>query len=237
MADRLSVVTYNLFRERNGRDALLENVLGEGGALVCLQEVAPWRAAGLKLRFGRRAFVSPAKYGLQYLAMVLPVGGRFVERRTASLNGYGGFLPRAWSLRRGFALRKAGRRAWVDGLEPRVAQVARVSWRGKTFRVANTHLPFEPWLRDRCLEMLPRLAGGAVGEEVLMAGDFNSTVRGLFLNDLLLCAGLRAVGDRRATCGGHRIDFVLCRGLFRDAGYSVEEGASDHRLVRAELEV
>ena len=33
-----------------------------------------------------------------------------------------------------------------------------------------------------------------------------------------------------------RIDYVLLRGGFREGGYSLEKGRSDHRAVRAELE-
>jgi endonuclease/exonuclease/phosphatase family metal-dependent hydrolase len=232
---RLTVVTYNTFQERKGRDPALDALLGEEEALVCLQEVKLAQALGIKRSLGPRAFVSAAKYGLLYLALVLPAGARFLERRTASLNGFKGALPRGWSLQRSLLLLRAGRPAWVDGLEPRVAQVARVSWEGQEFRVVNTHLPFESGLRRRCLDLLPDLIGDG---EVLLAGDLNATTQNLFLNDFLLRTGLRPAGTEEPTHdSGRRIDFVLYRGGFREVGYSLTKSLSDHRVVRAELEV
>jgi endonuclease/exonuclease/phosphatase family metal-dependent hydrolase len=231
----LTVITYNTFQEKNVRDPALDGLLGEGGALVCLQEVNPARALGIKRRLGPRAFVSAAKYGLLYLAVALPMGAGFLEHRTASLNGYKGVLPRSWSLRRGYELHKAGRSAWVDGLEPRVAQVARMLWEGREFRVVNTHLPFESGLRRRCLDLLPGLVGDG---EALLAGDLNATPQNLFLRDFLLETGLRPAGTEESTHdSGRRIDFVLYRGGFREVGYEVTKGSSDHRVVRVELEV
>jgi endonuclease/exonuclease/phosphatase family metal-dependent hydrolase len=232
---RLTVATYNTFQERKGRDPALDGLLGEEGTMVCLQEVNPARALGIKRTLGSRAFVSLAKYGLLYLALVLPEGARFLERRAASLNGYGGILPKGWSLRRAYELYKAGRPAWPDGLEPRVAQVSSVLWEGRGFRVVNTHLPYESGLRNRCLDLLP----GLIGEgEALVIGDLNATTRNLFLRDFLLEAGLRPAGTEEPTHDtGRKIDFVLYRGGFREVGYGLTESLSDHRLVRVELEV
>jgi endonuclease/exonuclease/phosphatase family metal-dependent hydrolase len=231
----LTVVTHNTSRERKGRDPALDALLREKETLSCLQEVAPARALGLKATLGARAFVSPAKYGLQYLALVLPEGVQLLERNAVSLNAYYGVLPKPWSLARSYALLRAGERTWVDGLEPRVAQVVRLLWRGREFRIVHTHLPFEPWLRDRCLEMMPGLLGEG---EALLVGDLNATTGGLFLADLLLATGLRPAGSEEAThTSGRRIDFVLYRGRFREVGYGTARSLSDHRLVRAELEV
>jgi endonuclease/exonuclease/phosphatase family metal-dependent hydrolase len=232
---RLTVATYNTFQERKDRDPALDGLLGEEGTMVCLQEVNPARALGIKRTLGSRAFVSLAKYGLLYLALVLPEGARFLERRAASLNGYGGILPKGWSLRRAYELYKAGRPAWPDGLEPRVAQVSSVLWEGREFRVVNTHLPYESGLRDRCLDLLP----GLIGEgEALVIGDLNATTRNLFLRDFLLETGLRPAGTEEPTHEtGRKIDFVLYRGGFREVGYGLTESLSDHRLVRVELEV
>lgn len=232
---RLTIVTYNTFQENNGRDPALDVLLGEEEALVCLQEVKPSRALEVKRRLGPRVFVSLARYGLLYLVLVLPAGARFLERRTASLNGFGGVLPRSWSLRRGYELYKAGRPAWPDGLEPRVAQVVRMSWEGREFRVLNTHLPYESGLRRRCLDLLPSLVGSG---EALLAGDLNATTQNLFLKDFLLETGLRPAGNEEPTHdSGRRIDFVLYRGGFREVGYEVTKGSSDHRVLRVELEV
>ena len=231
----LTVATYNTFQERKGRDPALEDLLREGETLVCLQEVNPVRALRIKGALGPRAFVSLAKYGLLYLALVLPEGARFLERRTASLNGYGGVLPKGWSLRRSYALYRAGRRAWPDGLEPRVAQVVRVLWQGREFRLVNAHLPYESGLRNRCLDLLPDLIGEG---ESLVTGDLNATTQNLFLADFLLETGLRPAGTEEPTHDtGRKIDFVLYRGNFRETGYSLTKSLSDHRLVRVELEV
>jgi endonuclease/exonuclease/phosphatase family metal-dependent hydrolase len=232
---QLTVATYNTYQERKGRDLALENLLREEEAMVCLQEVNPVRAVRLKRTFGSRVFLSLAKYGLLYLALVLPEGARFLERRTASLNGYRGVLPKGWSLRRSYALYKAGRRAWMDGLEPRVTQVTRVLWQGRAFRVVNVHLPYELGLRNRCLDLLP---GFLDAESALLLGDLNTTTRNLYLADFLLETGLRPAGTEEPTHdSGRKIDFVLYRGGFREVGYSLMKGLSDHRLVRAELEV
>ena len=231
----LTIATYNTFQERKGRDPALDALLRDKDTLSCLQEVAPARALGLKATLGPRAVVSPAKCGLQYLALVLPEGARFLERRTVSLNACFGVLLKPWSLARSYASFKAGQRAWVDGLEPRVAQVVRLLWRGREFRVVHTHLPFEPWLRDRCLEMVPDLVGEG---EALLVGDLNATIGDLSLADLLLATGLRPAGSEEAThSSGRRIDFVLYRGSFREVGYGTARSLSDHRLVKAELEV
>jgi endonuclease/exonuclease/phosphatase family metal-dependent hydrolase len=232
---RLSVISYNTFQERKGRDPALDALLGEKDTLVCLQEVKPARALGIKRALGSRAFISLAKYGLLYLALVLPEGARFLDRRTAPLNGHGGVLPTSWSLRRSYELLKAGRPAWRDGLEPRVAQVTRVLWQEREFRVVNTHLPFESGLRNRCLDVLK----GLVGEgDTLLAGDLNTTTQNLFLKDFLLETGLRPAGTEEPTHdSGRKVDFVLYRGGFREVGYSLTKSLSDHRVVRAELEV
>jgi endonuclease/exonuclease/phosphatase family metal-dependent hydrolase len=236
----LTIATYNTFQEREGRDPALEDLLREDGPLICLQEVNPARALEIKRASGSRApasraFVSLAKYGLLYLALLLPEGARFLERRTASLNGYHGVLPRGWSLRRSYILCRAGRPTWPDGLEPRVAQVARVLWQGRELRVVNTHLPYEFGLRNRCLNLVRDLVGDG---EILLAGDLNATTRNLFLNDFLLETGLRPAGTEEPTHDtGRKIDFVLYRGGFREVGYSLTESLSDHKLVRVELEV
>jgi endonuclease/exonuclease/phosphatase family metal-dependent hydrolase len=234
-AARLTIATYNTFQERKGRDPALDDLLGEEGTVICLQEVNPPRALRIKRAFGSRAFVSLAKYGLLYLALVLPEDARFLERRTASLNGFRGIFPQGWSLRRSLELFRAGRSAWPDGLEPRVAQVSSVLWQGRAFRVVNIHLPYDSGLRNRCLDLLP----GVIGEgESLVVGDLNATTQNPLLGDFLLETGLRPAGTEEPTHGtGRKIDFVLYRGGFREVGYSLAESLSDHRLVRVELEV
>ncbi|HET7478620.1 MAG TPA: endonuclease/exonuclease/phosphatase family protein [Rubrobacteraceae bacterium] len=233
MPDTFEVITYNAWCERGGRDPLLDDAL-EDGAIVCLQEVKPRRALELKRRFGKRAFVSPGRHGLQYIALVLPRDARFVRRRTVQLNGIVGLVPRRWSLRRGAAMRRAGRPGWRDCFEPRVAQEADVEWRDRRVRVVNTHVPYAPLLRDPCLGMLAALTGEG---DAILAGDLNAPAESLHLNDLVLATGLRTTGMGKATHGRHKIDHVLVRGPFREAGYRTREGKSDHRLLKVVLEV
>jgi endonuclease/exonuclease/phosphatase family metal-dependent hydrolase len=231
----LVVATYNTHRERKGRDRLLDELLQEGRSLVCLQEVSPVRAARIKHAFGPRSFVSVSKHGFQYLAIVLPEDARFLSRRTVQLNGHLGLLPTAWSVNLGHVLYRAGLPGWTDALEPRVAQGAHVSWRGVDLQLINTHLPFTSALRNKSLM---RLQETLQGENVILAGDLNATPGDLFLNDLVLDGGLSLTGSHDATHdGGRRIDYVMFKGDFRETGYSLEEGFSDHRLVKATLEV
>ena len=231
----LMVVSYNTYQEKNGRDPALDRLLDERDILICLQEVNPTRVLEIRRSFGKRAFVSLARHGFQYLAIVLPEDARFIGRRTAQLNGRFGMVPRIWSLRRGRALYEAGSPAWRDCLEPRVAQVARILWHGRTFGLVNTHLSLDAGLRNRCLSLL---SGLLCEQDALLVGDLNATMEDLFLNDLILAEGLRPAGNNEAThASGRRIDYVLLRGDFREAGYSLKKSLSDHCLVRVELEV
>lgn len=231
----LMVATYNTRKESLGWDPTLDSVLHGGNELVCLQEVSPARAARVLSDFGTRSFVSLAKHGLQYLATVLPEDARFLSRRTFQLNGHLGLLPAAWSVRYGCALHRAGRPGWTDALEPRVAQVACISWRGVEFQLINTHLPFVAGLRNKCLVRLQELPRH---RSSLVVGDLNATPDDLFLNDLVLAGGFSFAGKGGAThVSGRRIDYVMYGGGFREAGYSLERGLSDHRLVRTTLEV
>lgn len=232
---QLCVADFVSRSEQKGRDPALDALLGQDGTLVCLQEVSLVRALEIKRTFGWRAFVSLTKHGLQYLVLVLPEDARFLGRRTAQLNGYYGLIPKAWSLRRGYALYRDGRSGWLNSLEPRVAQVARVVWQGRTFRVVHTHLPFKALLRNPCFCFLPELVGAG---SALLAGDLNATTKDLFLADLLLATGLQPAGPGSATHdSGRRIDYVFYRGDFRAVGYAETKSLSDHRLIRVELDV
>ncbi len=232
---RLKVITYNTYQEKNGRDPVLDRLPDGNGALFCLQEVSPLRAWWLLRRLGDRAFVSRARHGLQYLALVFPREATLFARRTVQLNGHRGVIPAAWSVRRGYALYRASRPRWRDCFEPRVAQAALVRWAGLELRVVNTHLPLERGLRNRAFSRLEVLLGR---DNVLFAGDLNTHRKDLFLGDLMLAGGLHAAGSGEATHdSGRRLDYVLYRGRLREVGYAVEEGMSDHRLLNVELEV
>lgn len=231
----LEVATYNTYQEKNGRDPALEALLEARDTLAFLQEVSPRRALCTLRRFGDHAFVSPGRHGLQYLAIVLPQCAEFVDRRTVQLNGRGGMIPAVWSARRGYHLYRSGHARWRDCFEPRVAQAARLRWGDLDLRVVNTHLPLEAGLRNRSFA---RLADLLRHGNVLLAGDLNATRKNLFLNDLVLAEGLRVAGSGKATHdSGRRIDYVMYRGRLREVRYSIEEGLSDHRLLKVELEV
>lgn len=233
--DALTVVSYNTWQEKGGRDPALDSLLVVDDVLLCLQEVRPGRAFEIKQALRGRALVSPGRHGLQWLAVVVPEGARIAGRRAVTLNGYGGILPAPWSVRRALMLLRAGNRLWRDCLEPRVAQVVDVWWKGRKVRVVNTHLPLEPGLRNRCLERLWGLLGRG---DVLLVGDLNATRDDAFLNDLILASGLCPAGDDSATHrSGRRIDYVLFRGVPREAGYQRQKGKSDHFVLRVELEV
>lgn len=233
-APRLTVATYNTYRERKARDHVLDALLSERGTLVCLQEVSWARAWEIKRRFGRRAYLSPVMQYWQLLVIVLPAEARFVEHRTVYLNSYAGLLPRSWSLRRVIQLYPERRLGWSDGFSPRAVQITRMTWQDREIQLINTHLPYEASLRDRCLS---RLADLVDGEDALLVGDLNSNTEAHFLVDLLQTTGLRPAGPDIATHDdGRRIDYVLFRGGLREMGYSLEKGLSDHRLIRVELE-
>lgn len=230
----LKVATYNTYRERKGRDEALDDLLEED-ALICLQEVSISRARELKRRFGERAYLSPVMHTWEWLAVILPQGARFTRRRSSQLNSHLGIVPRTWSLRRTLALYPGRKHGWSDGLSPRAAQRTEVSLHGREFRVVNTHLPYEFGLRDRCLAQLPEIVGEG---EVVLAGDLNATPKDVFMRDLLLATGLRVAGSGKPTHNSRRcIDYVLYQGGFREVGYKMKRGRSDHRLVMVELEV
>lgn len=232
---RLTVVTYNTYRERRGRDALIDDLLHEDEALVCLQEVSCERAWEVKRRFGRRVYISPVMFGWQFLATVLPRGARFLGKRAAQLTCHAGLIPKSWALRRVRTLYPGRLHGWDDGLSPRVVQISNVSWMGREIRVLHTHLPYEPGLRDRCLGLLPELLGG--GNELLV-GDLNATPKDPFMNDLILSTGMKLAGPNKPTHNSRRrIDYVLYRGGFEEIEYETVRGRSDHRLLRVGLEV
>ena len=235
-----TVATYNTYLERNGRDPALDALLREPRTLVCLQEVSIHRAWEIKRSFKVRSFVSPlrVRYGLHFLAVVLPEGARFVARRTFHLTSRWGLFPEAWCLRRSYHLYRSGSWWWRNALQPFAAQMGWVLWEGRAFRLVNTHLPWEGGLRPQCLDKLQNLL--VRGENILLAGDLNTTTEDVFLANLLRVSGLRPVGPTMDALHGERrmVDHVLLSdGGFREVRCSLEEGLSDHSLLRVELTV
>ena len=232
---RLRVATYNTYKERNGRDATLDALLDDRQTISCLQEVSLRRAWEIHRRFREKAYVSPVKHGVQFLALVLPDDGSFISRHTVHLNSHLGLIPSTWSLRRSRVLYKAGHSGWTDGLEPRAAQVTWVSWEERTFQLINTHLPYEQDLRYRCLLPLAELVESG---PALLAGDLNAVPGDPSLRDLLLARNLRPAGPDKPTHEtGHKVDYVLLGGGFCEGSYATQKGLSDHLLVKVELEV
>src|SRR5215207_8752 len=235
----LMVATYNTYKEQNGRDRVLAALLCKPQTLVCLQEVSIPRAWAIKRSFKARSFVTPLRrrYGPQFLAVVLPEGARFVERRTVQLTAHWGLVPKVWCLRRSYQLYRSGSRRWRIALAPYAAQMGWVLWEGRAFRLVNTHVPWEAGIRPRCLDKLRSLL--VDGEDVLLIGDLNATTKHVFLADLMRATGLRSLGPTTDTLRRERnqVDHVLfLGGGFREVGYSLEEGLSDHPLVRVALE-
>jgi endonuclease/exonuclease/phosphatase family metal-dependent hydrolase len=231
---QFTLASYNAYRERNGRDSALDRLLEESGTFACLQEVSRSRARWLRRELGRRAYVTRVKHGMQYLALVIPEGAEFSDRQAVQLNGLFGVVPGWRSLRRGIRLCRGAARGWRDALEPRAAQVVRVRWRGITFQLGNTHLPYEPGLRSRCYTPVVR---ALELPDAIVAGDFNATPDDLFYADFLRATGLRMVEDTGPTHGRRRIDYVLYRGRLVALGCETEESLSDHRMIRTRLEV
>lgn len=230
----MKVATYNTYKERNGRDAALDALLADRRTLSCLQEVSPRRAWEIQRRFRKKAYVSPVKHGLQFLALVLPENASFISRRAVQLNSHLGLVPRSWSLRRSRTLYRAGRPGWSDGLEPRAAQVAGVLWKNQELRVINTHLPYEMDLRNHCL---PLIGGLLSPGPSLLAGDLNAVPGDPSLEQLLLAGNLRSTGPGLSTHEtGRKLDHVLLGGL-RESGYTTRKGLSDHFIVEVKLEV
>lgn len=165
----------------------------------------------------------------------MPEGAKFLARHTLQLNGYYGLLPAPWSINIGIALYGTGSNVWTDALEPRVAQVARVSWKGIEFLLVNVHLPLAQSLRNKSLVLLQN---NICGENVVLVGDFNAKANDLFLNDLVLAEGLNLAGTGEAThASGRRLDYIMFRGGFRQTGYELKSGLSDHGLLQTTLEV
>ena len=231
----LIVSTYNIQCERSGTDPLLEDLLLKRHSVCCLQEVSPTRALKIKYATGPRSFISFAKHGLQWLAIILPDNARFLACETVQLNGYLGLFPAVWSVGLGRTLYGAGSRFWTDALEPRVAQVARILWDDIEFLLINVHMPLVPSLRNKSLV---RLQNSLQGRNVILAGDFNAVPKDLFLNDMVLAERLSLAGTGEPTHDSRRrIDCVMFRGDLRETGYSSTGGLSDHRLLQAKLEV
>ena len=131
--------------------------------------------------------------------------------------------------------------------EPRCAVGGRLAGSdGPGIAIVAAHLTYAGTEQRReQVEALATIADG-LASPVIVAGDFNAPIeapemdamRGAF-DDAFSAMGVAAGDSRRASCGPHRIDHLLTRGLratacrvYREAG-----DASDHLPVVATFEV
>jgi endonuclease/exonuclease/phosphatase family metal-dependent hydrolase len=130
--------------------------------------------------------------------------------------------------------------------EPRCAVGGRLSAPRPSVAIVGAHLTYAGTEQRRAqIDAMAALAGD-MGPPVILAGDFNAPIEatetqglsGVF-DDAFAAVGIPAGDPRRASCGTHRIDHLLTRGLratscgvHRDAG-----DASDHLPVVATFEV
>jgi endonuclease/exonuclease/phosphatase family metal-dependent hydrolase len=130
--------------------------------------------------------------------------------------------------------------------EPRCAVGGRLAGLGVGVGIVEAHLTYAGTEQRRGqAEALATIAGG-LGTPVIVAGDFNAPIEAPEMrmlastfDDAFAQVGVPAGDTRRASCGPHRIDHLLTRGLratacnvYREAG-----DASDHLPVVATFEI
>lgn len=129
--------------------------------------------------------------------------------------------------------------------EPRCAVGGRLAGPGRSLAIVNAHLTYAGTGQRRAqAAALARIADD-LGSPVVVTGDFNAAIEAPELGplassfeDAFAAVGIAAGDPRRASCGPHRIDHLLTRGLrtldcvvHREAG-----DASDHLPVVATFE-
>jgi endonuclease/exonuclease/phosphatase family metal-dependent hydrolase len=130
--------------------------------------------------------------------------------------------------------------------EPRCAIGGRLRLAGDDVAIVTAHLTYAGAEQRRSqADELARIAAG-LGGPVVVAGDFNAPVEaaGLqslasALDDAFRTVGIEPGDARRASCGPHRIDHLLSRGLRAiDCRVVIEAvDASDHLPVVATFEM
>jgi endonuclease/exonuclease/phosphatase family metal-dependent hydrolase len=130
--------------------------------------------------------------------------------------------------------------------EPRVAVGGRRSAPDPRVAIVGAHLTYVGTEQRRAQVEAMASAADGMGSPVIVAGDFNAPIEATEMaavatvfDDAFATVGIPAGDPRRASCGPHRIDHLLTRGLratscivHRDAG-----DASDHLPVVAAFEV
>jgi endonuclease/exonuclease/phosphatase family metal-dependent hydrolase len=130
--------------------------------------------------------------------------------------------------------------------EPRCAIGGRVGAERGGFAIVNAHLTYAGTEQRRAqADELARIAAALPGP-LVVAGDFNAPIeadgmRSLAagFQDAFSAVGVEPGHARRASCGSHRIDHLLSRGLRATACRVVTEAgdASDHLPVIATFEL
>jgi endonuclease/exonuclease/phosphatase family metal-dependent hydrolase len=130
--------------------------------------------------------------------------------------------------------------------EARCAVGGRLAEPDPSVAIVNAHLTYAGTEQRRAQVQTMATIANDLGSPVIVAGDFNAPIEASEMgaladafDDAFDSAGIPAADPRRASCGPHRIDHLLTRGLratacevYRDAG-----DASDHLPVVATFEV
>ena len=130
--------------------------------------------------------------------------------------------------------------------EPRVAVGGRMAAPGHDVAIVGAHLTYAGTEQRRAQVEAMAAAAEALGSPVIVAGDFNAPIEATEMHavavgfdDAFATVGIPVGDPRRASCGAHRIDHLLTRGL-RATSCEVHRlagDASDHLPVVATFEV
>ena len=130
--------------------------------------------------------------------------------------------------------------------EPRCAVGGRLAAPGAGVGIVEAHLTYAGTEQRRAqADALAGIANG-IGSPVVVAGDFNAPIEAgematlaSTLDDAFATVGVPAGDPRRASCGPHRIDHLLTRGLRATACdvHRAAGDASDHLPVVATFEI
>jgi endonuclease/exonuclease/phosphatase family metal-dependent hydrolase len=129
--------------------------------------------------------------------------------------------------------------------EPRCAVGGRLVGLGRGISIVNAHLTYAGAEQRRAQAAAVARIGDDLGTPVIVTGDFNAPIEAPELwslassfDDAFANVGVEAGDPRRASCGPHRIDHLLTRGLLAlDCAVHREAGdASDHLPVVATFE-
>lgn len=130
--------------------------------------------------------------------------------------------------------------------EPRCAVGGRLAGPGSGEAIVAVHLTYAGSEQRRAQAATMATIADGLGSPVIVAGDFNAPIEAPEMgalastfDDAFAEVGVAAGDPRRASCGSHRIDHLLSRGLrattcavYREAG-----DASDHLPVVATFEM